>query len=144
MRVSGILAAKGATVATISPLATAAEAADKLRLHGVGALVVSADGVTILGVISERDLVRALAERGGHILHESVTELMTSDVVTCAPEDSLEEIMRRMTKRRIRHVPVIVHGSLSGIVSIGDIVKWRLTELEDETRQLQAYISTGR
>ena len=144
MRVSGVLAAKGATVATISPLATAAEAADTLRLHGVGALVVSPDGSAILGVISERDLVRALAERGGHILHESVTELMTSDVVTCAPEDSLEEIMRTMTSSRIRHLPVTVNGRLSGIVSIGDVVKWRLSQLEDEASQMQSYISTGR
>ncbi|CAB4531969.1 unannotated protein [freshwater metagenome] len=144
MRVSGVLAAKGATVATISPLATAAEAADTLRLHGVGALVVSPDGSAILGVISERDLVRALAERGGHILHESVTELMTSDVVTCAPEDSLEEIMRTMTSSRIRHLPVTVNGRLSGIVSIGDVVKWRLSQLEDEASQMHSYISTGR
>ena len=144
MRVSGVLAAKGATVATISPLATAAEAADTLRLHGVGALVVSPDGSALLGVISERDLVRALAERGGHILHESVTELMTSDVVTCAPEDSLEEIMRTMTSSRIRHLPVTVNGRLSGIVSIGDVVKWRLSQLEDEASQMHSYISTGR
>ena len=137
MRVSGLLAA-------ISPLATAAEAADTLRLHGVGALVVSPDGSAILGVISERDLVRALAERGGHILHESVTELMTSDVVTCAPEDSLEEIMRTMTSSRIRHLPVTVNGRLSGIVSIGDVVKWRLSQLEDEASQMHSYISTGR
>ena len=144
MRVSGVLAAKGKSVATISPQATVAEAADSLRLNGVGALVVSHDGVAILGVISERDLVRALAERGGHILHESVTELMSSNVVTCTPEDSLEELMRTMTLNRIRHLPVTAAGRLSGIVSIGDVVKCRLTELEDETRQLHYYISTGR
>ncbi|MEX0767988.1 MAG: CBS domain-containing protein [Microthrixaceae bacterium] len=144
MRVSWVISEKGSTVATISPLATVAEAANHLRLHGVGALVVSQDGRGILGVISERDLVRALAERGGHILHECVTDLMTSDVVTCKPEDSLEQVMAMMTNRRIRHVPVVVEGVLCGIVSIGDVVKWRLTELEDETRQLHSYISTGR
>ncbi len=144
MRVSGIISAKGSTVATISPLATVAEAADNLRLHGIGALVVSQDGIAILGVISEREIVRALAERGGHVLQESVTDLMTTDVVTCGPEDSLEKIMSLMTNRRIRHLPVAVEGALSGIVSIGDVVKWRLTELEDETRQMHSYISTGR
>jgi len=121
-----------------------AEAADNLRLHGIGALVVSQDGIAILGVISEREIVRALAERGGHVLQESVTDLMTTDVVTCGPEDSLEKIMSLMTNRRIRHLPVAVEGALSGIVSIGDVVKWRLTELEDETRQMHSYISTGR
>jgi len=144
MRVSGILATKGATVATIAPRATVAEAADELRLHGIGALVVSPDGRTIEGILSERDLVRALAERGERILREPVVQLMTETVWTCAPEDSVEDLMRTMTDRRTRHLPVVVEGELVGIVSIGDIVKWRLTELEDETRQLHDYITTGR
>lgn len=144
MRVSGILATKGATVATISPRATVAEAADELRLHGIGALVVSADGRHIDGIFSERDLVRAIAERGERILHETVSQLMSVEVWTCAPEDSVEQLMRTMTERRTRHLPVAVDGVLAGIVSIGDIVKWRLTELEDETRQLHEYITTGR
>jgi len=144
MRVSGILATKGTTVATIAPRASVAEAADELRLHGIGALVVSPDGLTIDGIISERDLVRALAERGERILSEPVTRLMTTEVWTCAPEDSVEHLMRTMTERRTRHLPVVSEGQLAGIVSIGDIVKWRLTELEDETRQLHEYISTGR
>ncbi|MHB1138622.1 MAG: CBS domain-containing protein [Microthrixaceae bacterium] len=144
MRVSGILAAKGATVATIAPHATVAEAADELRLHGIGALVVSSDGRGIDGIVSERDLVRALAERGDRILREPVSRLMSAEVWTCAPEDSVEHLMRTMTDRRTRHLPVTVEGELCGIVSIGDIVKWRLTELEDETRQLHEYITTGR
>jgi CBS domain-containing protein len=144
MRVSGILAAKGATVATIAPHASVAEAADELRLHGIGALVVSADGRGIDGIVSERDLVRALAERGERIMSEPVSQLMTVEVWTCAPEDSVEHLMRTMTERRTRHLPVAVEGVLAGIVSIGDIVKWRLTELEDETRQLHDYITTGR
>jgi len=144
MRVSGILAAKGATVATIAPHASVAEAADELRLHGIGALVVSADGRGIDGIVSERDLVRALAERGERIMSEPVSQLMSVEVWTCAPEDSVEHLMRTMTERRTRHLPVAVEGVLAGIVSIGDIVKWRLTELEDETRQLHDYITTGR
>lgn len=144
MRVSGILAAKGATVATIAPHATVAEAADVLRLHGIGALVVSSDGRGIEGIVSERDLVRALAERGDRILREPVSQLMSVEVWTCAPEDSVEHLMRTMTERRTRHLPVAVDGALCGIVSIGDIVKWRLTELEDETRHLHDYITTGR
>lgn len=144
MRVSGILATKGATVATIAPRATVAEATDELRLHGIGALVVSPDGRTIEGILSERDVVRALAERGDRILREPVADLMTATVWTCAPEDSVEDLMRTMTDRRTRHLPVVFEGELAGIVSIGDIVKCRLTELEDETRQLHDYIATGR
>src|SRR5262245_55966904 len=108
MRVSGILASKGATVATISPRATVAEAADALRLHGIGALVVSSDGRTIEGIVSERDVVRAMAERGDRILHEPVSRLMSVEVWTCAPEDSVEHLMRTMTERRTRHLPVTV------------------------------------
>jgi CBS domain-containing protein len=144
MRVSGILAAKGATVATIAPTATVAEAADELRLRGVGALVVSGDGRRIDGIVSERDLVRRLAERGAHMLVEPVASLMTTEVRTCAPDDHVEEPMRRMTDHRMRHLPVVVDGVLAGIISIGDVVKWRVTELEDEARHLQNYITTGR
>jgi CBS domain-containing protein len=144
MRVSGILAAKGSTVATIAPTATVAEAADELRLRGVGALVVSTDGRRIEGIVSERDLVRRLAERGEHMMGEPVAGLMTTDVRTCAPTDAAEDLMRLMTEHRIRHLPVATDGVLTGIVSIGDVVKWRVTELEDEARQLHDYITTGR
>jgi CBS domain-containing protein len=144
MRVSGILASKGAAVATIAPTARVAEAADELRLHGVGALVVSSDGQRIEGIVSERDLVRRLAERGEHMLDEPVAELMTAEVRTCSPDDHVEDLMRRMTEHRTRHLPVVIDGALAGIVSIGDVVKWRVTELEDEARQLHDYITTGR
>jgi CBS domain-containing protein len=144
MRVSGILASKGATVATIAPDATAADAADQLRLRGVGALVVSSDGRGIDGIVSERDLVRRVAERGAHMLDEPVSALMTSEVRTCSPDDHVDELMRRMTEHRMRHLPVVVDGVLAGIISIGDVVKWRVTELEDEARHLQNYITTGR
>ena len=144
MRVSGILASKGATVATIAPSASVADAADELRLRGVGALVVSGDGRAIEGIVSERDLVRRLAERGDQVLGETVEDIMTSEVRTCSPDDTAEDLMRLMTEHRIRHLPVTTDGVLSGIVSIGDVVKWRVTELEDETRQLHDYITTGR
>ncbi|MDQ2677141.1 MAG: CBS domain-containing protein [Actinomycetota bacterium] len=144
MRVSGILASKGATVTTISPHATVADVADVLRLRGVGALVVSTDGRHIEGIITERDVVCRLAERGELALAESVTTVMTEQVRTCAPDDAAEDLMRLMTEHRIRHLPVEVDGVLSGIVSIGDVVKWRVTELEDETRHLHDYITTGR
>lgn len=144
MRVSGILASKGATVTTISPTATLSDVADVLRLRGVGALVVSTDGREIDGIISERDVVCRLAERGELALQEAVTSVMTTEVRTCAPDDASEDLMRLMTEHRIRHLPVMVDGVLSGIVSIGDVVKWRVNELEDETRHLHDYIATGR
>ena len=144
MRVSGILASKGSTVATIPATATVADAADQLRTRGVGALVVSDDGRRIQGIVSERDVVRRLAERGEQVLSEQVATAMTAEVRTCAPDDSAEDLMRLMTDHRIRHLPVSVDDTLVGIVSIGDVVKWRVTELEDETRQLHDYITTGR
>jgi CBS domain-containing protein len=131
-------------VATIDSTATLAEAAAELRLRGVGALVVSRDGRTIEGIISERDIVRRLAERGDHALRELVGTVMTAQVRTCAPTDTSEDLMRVMTDHRTRHLPVVVDGALSGIVSIGDIVKARLTELEQEARTLHDYITTGR
>jgi CBS domain-containing protein len=144
MRVASILSTKGATVATIAPEARVTDAAAELRLRGVGALVVSSDGRHILGILSERDVVRRLAERGEAALGETVAEVMTDEVRTCSPEDSCEDLARSMTDHRHRHMPVTVEGQLVGIVSIGDIVKARLTELEDEARQLHDYIVTGR
>jgi CBS domain-containing protein len=144
MRVATILSEKGSTVATIDSTATLAEAAAELRLRGVGALVVSRDGRTIEGIISERDLVRRLAERGELALGELVGAVMTAEVRTCDPTDTSEDLMRVITEHRTRHLPVVVDGALSGIVSIGDIVKARLDELEQEARTLHDYITTGR
>jgi CBS domain-containing protein len=144
MRVSGILATKGTAVATIAPTERVGEAVERLRAHGVGALVVSVDGARIDGIISERDVVRHLAERGAGVLDEHVSVLMTVGVHTCTPDDHVEDLMRRMTDLRARHLPVVVDGDLAGIISIGDVVKWRVTELEDEARQLHDYITTGR
>jgi CBS domain-containing protein len=144
MRVSGILASKGTTVATIAPRASVAEAADALRRHGIGALVVSADGDVIDGIISERDIVFRLAETGEQVLREPVSAVMTAEVRTCSMHDTCDELMRVMTEQRTRHLPVVADGKLAGIVSIGDVVKRRVTELEDETRQMHDYIVTGR
>ncbi len=144
MRVSSILSSKGSTVATTAPSAPLTEAVNELRLRGVGALVVSSDGRAIEGILSERDIVRRLAERGEAIMHEPVSAAMTTEVVTCQPDDDLERLARRMTETRCRHLPVIVDGQLVGIVSIGDVVKARLEQLEEETRQMQEYITTGR
>lgn len=144
MRVATILTTKGSTVATIHPSATVAEAAAELRLRGVGSLVVSEDGRTIAGILSERDVVRRLAERGEATLHQTVRMLMTEQVRTCDPADTCDDLMRVMTEHRTRHLPVVVDGVLSGIVSIGDIVKARVDELEAEARTLHEYITTGR
>ncbi len=141
MNVDGILRAKGANVVTIRPDATVGQLVDGLREERIGAMVVSEDGRTVLGIVSERDVVRGLADRGPRILEAPVAELMTRQVFSCTPQDSVKHVMAEMTKRRIRHLPVITEGALSGIVSIGDVVKNRLEEMETETNVLrEAYI----
>ncbi|MCB1270378.1 MAG: CBS domain-containing protein [Microthrixaceae bacterium] len=144
MRVSTILEQKGSAVATIRATATVAEAAGELRLRGVGALVVSEDGRTIQGIISERDVVRRLAEKGAHSLDEPVESVMSAEVRTCAPGDRCDDLMRIMTEHRMRHLPVVVDGELAGIISIGDAVKHRVNELEQESEALHDYIAAGR
>ena len=144
MNISGILANKGSSVATIRHDATIGDAAEQLARHRVGALVVSDDGDTIEGILSERDLARGLAVHGATVIGMRVTDLMTRDVVTCEPTDSVERLMGVMTDRRIRHLPVVDAGHLAGIVSIGDIVKSRLDELEVERATLRDYLTTGR
>ena len=141
MNVDGILRAKGANVVTIRPDASVGELVGGLREERIGAMVVSEDGRTVLGIVSERDVVRGLADRGPRILETPVAELMTRQVFSCTPQDSVKHVMAEMTKRRIRHLPVITDGVLSGIVSIGDVVKNRLEEMETETNVLrEAYI----
>jgi CBS domain-containing protein len=141
MNVDGILRAKGANVVTIRPDASVGQLVDGLREERIGAMVVSEDGRTVLGIVSERDVVRGLADRGPRILDAPVAELMTRQVFSCTPQDSVKHVMAEMTKRRIRHLPVIAEGVLSGIVSIGDVVKNRLEEMETETNVLrEAYI----
>jgi CBS domain-containing protein len=140
MKISLILSGKGASVATITAGTTVGEAVDELAAHRVGALVVSADGEHIEGIISERDIVRGLADRRNSLLDETVSSIMTSEVFTCSPDDEVETLMRAMTDRRIRHVPVVENGSLCGIVSIGDVVKSRFDELEKDNQELVEYI----
>ena len=141
MNVHAILSMKGTEVATIGPDATIEEATAALRDQKVGALVVSTDGSQISGIISERDIVRALAERGTATLDGDVASTMSSDVVTCRPADTVHDLMGMMTAQRIRHLPVVDDdGSLAGIVSIGDVVKFRLDELQAENDDLYGYI----
>lgn len=142
MNVQSILGSKGSAVATIGQTATLHDAITELGQRGIGALVVSNDGQSIDGIISERDIVRATAEAGGAALGKSVGSAMSSDVVTCSLGDGVDHLMSLMTGRRIRHLPVSDEvGHLVGIVSIGDVVKARLTELEHENEALSQYIS---
>ena len=137
MNVEAILRSKGREVVTIAPDATAKTAIEMLRHHGIGALIVSRDGATIEGILSERDIIHALAAHGGTALDFAVARLMSSPVFTRRASDSIAELMALMTERRIRHVPVIEDGTLAGIVSIGDVVKHRLDELEMEANILR-------
>lgn len=142
MNVDGILRTKGATVVTIEPDSTVSSLVRGLQDARIGAMVVSADGRSVLGIVSERDVVRGLAERGAGILAAPVSELMTREVVCCTPRDTVKQVMAEMTRRRVRHLPVVADGVLCGIVSIGDIVKNRLEEMETETNVLrEAYIA---
>ncbi len=141
MRVEAMLAAKGDKVVTARPDAAIATVIRMLKLEGIGALVVSEDGVRILGIISERDIVRALVDHGADVLNMRVAELMTRSVKTCAPEANINDVMAEMTSSRVRHLPVVRDGELCGIISIGDVVKNRLEELETETSVLRDYIA---
>jgi CBS domain-containing protein len=141
MHVSKVLEAKGDFVATIRPTASVAEAIAEMARLSIGALVVSSDGATPAGIITERDVVRSLNIAGASILKRTVAELMTADLCVCAPSDVVDDLMGRMTDLRVRHLPVVVEGRLVGIVSIGDVVKARIDELEDEHRTLVDYIS---
>ena len=145
MNVQSILQNKGSDVATVNQQASLADAAAQLRDRGIGALVVSNDGQHIDGIVSERDVVRALAAHGSSALGRTVASAMSTDVVTCAAGDSVEALMVSMTDRRIRHLPVVDDdGVLTGIVSIGDVVKARLGQLETENQALFDYITHGR
>lgn len=148
MTIKVLLKAKGSHVVTIAPDATLTEFVDALTEHRIGAMVVSADGTTIEGIVSERDLVRALRSlgslRGSTLDQARVREIMTAEVLTCDPEASVDSVMAMITERRIRHVPVVTEGKLVGIVSIGDIVKARISHLELERSALVDYVTTGR
>ena len=143
MQLSTIIAAKGGFVATIQPDATVGDLVAMLAEHGVGALVVSADGRSITGIVSERDVVRAMTH-GAEALSRPVASIMTTHVFCAPPEAHIDELMHVMTEKRVRHIPVTdSDGVLLGIVSIGDVVKSRLGELEGERAALLEYITKG-
>ena len=144
MRISDVLRVKGGQVVTVSPETRVDALLSVLAEHRIGAIVVSADGTRVEGIVSERDIVRALAKRGAAVLTEPVTAIHTTEVHTVQPEAPLDEVERLMTERRFRHVPVVVDGRLRGIVSIGDVVKERIGELETERSSLAGYITGER
>jgi CBS domain-containing protein len=140
MLVGQILATKGSKVVSTRPDATIAEVVGLLRRERIGAVVVTEAGA-LCGIISERDVARGLADHGAELLEMKVGQLMTREVVTCTPEDTVDHLRETMTEGRFRHLPVLRDGEMVGIVSIGDVVKHRLDELEMETHQLQDYIA---
>ncbi|MCB0916548.1 MAG: CBS domain-containing protein [Actinobacteria bacterium] len=142
MKVKSILAEKGSFVATISPDATVTELCALLTEHNIGAAVVSPDGSEVVGIASERDVVRAIAAKGREILDAPVSDLMTGVVAVCEPSNSTDDLMMTMTERRIRHVPVLEEESLSGIISIGDVVRVTVAELQEEKATLLGYITS--
>jgi CBS domain-containing protein len=142
MHVSDILRGKGSVVATIEPAATVADLLGRLAEHNIGAMVVLGPR-GMVGIVSERDVVRRLHESGAGVLDRPVSEIMSTDIATCGPDDAVDRLNSIMTERRIRHLPVMKDDRLIGIVSIGDVVKVRMRELEESTEQLEAYISHG-
>jgi CBS domain-containing protein len=143
MIVSAILAAKGGDIVTIEPTTHVGAAAQRLAQRRIGALVVTGAEGRVIGIVSERDIVRAIAERGLSALDLPLTEVMTRKVATCTQSDTISSIMERMTAGKFRHVPVMEQGKLIGIVSIGDVVKHRLEEMEREQAALRDYIQTA-
>ncbi len=143
MYVESILKAKGGEVVAVAPSDTIAVATQTLNEKGIGAVLVRETSDKIVGIVSERDIVRGIARHKGSCLDMKVSDLMTSPVISCQPDDSIDKIMQLMTDRRIRHLPVMQDGDLLGIISIGDVVKRRISEIEHETEALRQYISTG-
>lgn len=143
MTVASILKEKGTDVITIHRNASLREAVVLLAEKGIGALLVCGDGEAIAGMLSERDIVRGLAGEGADLLDRPVSDLMTEDVVTASPHDSVVQVMGIMTNRRFRHLPIVNKGRLEGMVSIGDVVKRRIAEAEQEAEALKSYIQSG-
>lgn len=134
-----MLAAKQDRVITSRPQTPISTIVRMLKLEGIGAIVVSEDGEHIQGILSERDIVRALVDHGGRVLEMRAADLMTHGVRTCTPEDNIKDVMAAMTGGRIRHLPVVRGGKICGVISIGDVVRNRLEELEMETSVLRDY-----
>ena len=144
MRISDVVRVKGTQVVTVTADTTVRRLLAVLAEHRIGAVVVSGDGTSVDGIASERDIVRALAKRGAAVLSEQVTAIYTAEVFTVTPQTSIEDVMRMMTEHRVRHAPVVADGGLRGIVSIGDVVKTRIDELETERAALTDYITGTR
>jgi CBS domain-containing protein len=142
VKIAEVLRLKGDAVVTITPDTPVSGLVAQLARHRVGALVVSADGRSLDGIVSERDVVRRLDADGNGLLDRTVADIMTSSVRTCTPQDTVDELMALMTEQRVRHVPVLQDGKLVGIVSIGDVVKQRIDMLKTERDHLEAYITT--
>ena len=143
MLVSALIKEKGAGVITTGPATTVSEVADIIARERIGAVVVTEQDDQVVGIISERDIVNGLSKRGTGLLDLPISDVMTRDVFTCATTEDVNQLRREMTNRRARHIPIVEEGKLIGIISIGDIVKNRLDELESETKQMRDYIATG-
>jgi CBS domain-containing protein len=143
MHVKNILSAKGGHVISIEPTATVANAARTLAQHKIGALLVLGPDRRIIGILSERDVVRVLAEQGAAALAQPLAQVMTRKVFTCSPSETIGVIMERMTAGKFRHVPVVEQDQVVGMVSIGDVVKYRLQEMEHESAALRDYIQSA-
>ena len=148
MNVKAILAAKvsgalGGDIISIEPTADLAAAIKLLSVHRIGAVLIRGAGGRLAGILSERDIVRAIAEQGAAALTSSIGQVMTRNVATCGEDDSIASIMERMTEGKFRHMPVLAKGELIGLVSIGDVVKQRVGEIEQESEAMRDYILTA-
>jgi CBS domain-containing protein len=143
MTVRAILSHKGRDVVTIAPTATLSEAVKLLSERRIGAVIVTGADSRVAGILSERDIVRVIGERGHAALEENVGAVMTRKVITCTETDTIASIMERMTAGKFRHLPVVDQGRLAGVISIGDVVKMRVHEIEHETEALREYIATA-
>ena len=143
MRVTSILGTKGSNIVTVEPQQSLADAARLLAERRIGAVLITGADGSLAGILSERDIVAAVAKAGADCLDDTVAHHMTRAVVTCRPEDSLTEIMQMMTDGRFRHLPVVDGGRLIGIISIGDVVKQRIDEIEQEARDMRSYITSA-
>ena len=142
MRIADVIRRKGAEVITVRTDASVTELLALLAEHRIGAVVVSDDGESVHGIVSERDIVRHLHTDGAALLDAPISQIMTSEVHTCTPDESLDDLSAAMTERRFRHVPVVVDGKLRAIISIGDVVKNRIDDLQAERDQLRTYIQS--
>jgi CBS domain-containing protein len=143
MQIEQILRHKGTKIISVSPTSLLSDAAEVLEKHRIGAVLVCDQAGAVIGILSERDIVRGLAQFGCDCLSGPVESLMTADVLTCEPSDTIDQVMALMTEKRIRHLPVMSNGKLTGVISIGDVVKTRIEEVEYEADAMRQYIATG-